>query len=607
MKKNTSSKSRTVSRKVSRKTRLAARSAAQGREAAAPAASAASLKNNKKAAAPTASRAVVTPVAPGEATPRAGKKAPAPVPARAAVLPVAAAVKSRSSVAPAPGSSAAVKLPAILFEGDFPPAAPATTAAPTGPVGRFELGPLAPPPISPTPTPTPPVTAQAAELPELPESYGTGRLLLTPRDPFWLYAHWDFSFEHLRRFNSRAVDGHLVLRVYQNAVGGLPVAEIRLHPESREWFVNVPVADTAYVADLGYYSAPGRWKSVVQSPVVQTPAAMMSADLTVQFATVPVEAAVQQVIEAVQESAAPVPSPAPAPAFAPTDLPTLSPVPAPAPALAAPVEAPRAELPPAGVELTPVEPSVPAAPLPPAAVESARVALPPIGERVKLPSQVPAARPAMRPPAPTTPAVAATAVPERTEQPVLPSVATPATPPPTAWTPAQERAFGAIIKLVEEVRRTWGGSEELVALIRQQLAETPVPALVPPGPVGPSLPPESPSSASLAAPASASAVPAKSGFWFNVNAELVIYGATEPDAEVTIGGRVIKLRKDGTFGYRFALPDGDFELPVVAVAADRSEGRAADLRFQRRTEYRGEVGAQPQDPALKPPTVENVG
>ena len=235
MKKTTSSKSRTVSRKVSRtasrKTGAAARSVGPA------------TKAEKKAVAPAASRAVVTPIVPLRATGRDGKTSPAPAPARAVVKPVAAA------------SAAPVILPAILFEGDFAPAAAALT--PTGPGHRFELGPLAPPPIAPT-TMTTPASARAVELPELPESYGTGRLLLTPRDPFWLYAHWDFSFEHLRRFNSRAVDGHLALRVYQNAVAGSPVTEIQLHPESREWFVNVPVADTAYVADLGFYGAPGQ-------------------------------------------------------------------------------------------------------------------------------------------------------------------------------------------------------------------------------------------------------------------------------------------------------------------------------------------------------------
>lgn len=98
----------------------------------------------------------------------------------------------------------------------------------------------------------------------------------------------------------------------------------------------------------------------------------------------------------------------------------------------------------------------------------------------------------------------------------------------------------------------------------------------------------------------------RKGFWFNVNAELIIYGATEPDAEVSIGGRVIQLRRDGSFSYRFALPDGDYELPAVAVSSDKSDARAAELKFGRSTEYRGEVGAHPQDPQLKLPLAASV-
>jgi hypothetical protein len=99
--------------------------------------------------------------------------------------------------------------------------------------------------------------------------------------------------------------------------------------------------------------------------------------------------------------------------------------------------------------------------------------------------------------------------------------------------------------------------------------------------------------------------PGAAGFWFNVNAELVIYGATEPDAQVTIGGRPIRLRPDGTFSYRFALPDGQHVLPIAVTSSD-GETRRAELRFERNTICQGEVGAHPQDPALKPPRAENV-
>ena len=96
------------------------------------------------------------------------------------------------------------------------------------------------------------------------------------------------------------------------------------------------------------------------------------------------------------------------------------------------------------------------------------------------------------------------------------------------------------------------------------------------------------------------------GFWLNVNTEVIIYGATEPDAKVAIGGREIRLRPDGSFSIRFALPDGHYELPVTAVSADQTDGRAAKLRLQRQTEYRGGVGAHPLDGQLKPPRVESV-
>jgi hypothetical protein len=87
--------------------------------------------------------------------------------------------------------------------------------------------------------------------------------------------------------------------------------------------------------------------------------------------------------------------------------------------------------------------------------------------------------------------------------------------------------------------------------------------------------------------------PAIREFWFNVNAELVIYGATEPDATVTLAGRIIGLRPDGTFSCRFALPDGHHEITASAAAADRSETRAATLKFSRSTDYRAEKNTSP--------------
>lgn len=65
----------------------------------------------------------------------------------------------------------------------------------------------------------------------------------------------------------------------------------------------------------------------------------------------------------------------------------------------------------------------------------------------------------------------------------------------------------------------------------------------------------------------------KRGFWFVLNTELIVYGATEADAKVTMQGKPVNLRPDGTFSLRFALPDGKQVIPVKAVSAHGLEER----------------------------------
>ncbi len=62
-------------------------------------------------------------------------------------------------------------------------------------------------------------------------------------------------------------------------------------------------------------------------------------------------------------------------------------------------------------------------------------------------------------------------------------------------------------------------------------------------------------------------------FWFVLDCELIVYGATEPDAAVTMQGKEVKLRPDGTFTIRYALPDGKIILDAVARSADGVEER----------------------------------
>ncbi len=385
-------------------------------------------------------------------------------------------------------------VPPILLEGDEPAASHVS-----GPGEKYSLG------------ATPP--AQSFSGGELPESYGTKKLFLTARDPHWLYAHWDLTREQQNELNAESTDGHLILRIFAGKIEGHPTYEIHVHPESRHWFAHVERAGNSYAAELGYYSALGKWLRVATSSSTLTPPDAAAKEDAAEFATIPFEFPFARLMQIIEDA---------------------------------------------------VRDNIPLA----QAIEELRRAghpdLPRFAHSIHSPVIAPGS----------------------TRQ----------------WTPEQEKALARIIS-IDETRRVWMGSLEITELIRRRLAHegnttSPVTAFGISSP-GIASSPTSPFGGG------AGASQAK-GFWFNVNAELIIYGATEPDAKVTLGGHEIKLRSDGTFSFRFALPDGKYDLPAVAVSADGTDGRAAELKFVRETQYLGDVGATPQDPSLKPPLPDNL-
>ncbi len=75
-------------------------------------------------------------------------------------------------------------------------------------------------------------------------------------------------------------------------------------------------------------------------------------------------------------------------------------------------------------------------------------------------------------------------------------------------------------------------------------------------------------------------------FWLVADAELIVYGATEPDATVYVDGEPIVLNSDGTFRFQMSFQDGQLKFPIVAVAADGEQNRAVRMDFERTTSDR---------------------
>lgn len=443
-----------------------------------------SIKNRRAAPKRTG---ITTPAAPRHRSPAAKVDPESETPKRAS---------ERKELTPkpaAPRRKIPLKIPPILLEGDQPEKMDAS-----GPGQRYALG------------PTPPAEKLKTEG-ELPESYGTRQLLLTARDPHWLYAHWDLAREQQLALNTVSRDGHLVLRVYFENPGGPLATEVHLHPESRHWFVHVERAGMKYVAELGYYSAAGDWKEISTSSATLAPPDKVSENSVAEFTAIPIELPMAKLLTLVKGA---------------------------------------------------------------------------VRENAPLAQALQELRGQGHPELPGLAAARTTAA---------------ATTAAAPWPREQERALAEVISM-DDVQRVWMGSLEITELIRRQFVRE-LASLSAAQPAGAQRAPTSPGGISSAG---AKAGERSRGFWFHVNAELIVYGATEPDATVTIAGRKITLQPDGSFSYRFALPDGKYELPVVAVSADGTDGRAAEMKFSRATEHRGDVGVSPQEPGLRQPLPENV-
>jgi hypothetical protein len=82
---------------------------------------------------------------------------------------------------------------------------------------------------------------------------------------------------------------------------------------------------------------------------------------------------------------------------------------------------------------------------------------------------------------------------------------------------------------------------------------------------------------------SAPLAPLGKDFHFQIDAELIVYGTTEPNAKVTLQGEPVNLRNDGSFTVRFSLPDSRQIIPAVAASFDGSEERTIVLAVERNT------------------------
>lgn len=69
----------------------------------------------------------------------------------------------------------------------------------------------------------------------------------------------------------------------------------------------------------------------------------------------------------------------------------------------------------------------------------------------------------------------------------------------------------------------------------------------------------------------------------DVEAELIVFGKTDPTASISVSGRPVKLQKDGAFTVRLDFPDKRQVLPITAETRDGLRQRTTVLAVERNT------------------------
>ncbi len=84
-------------------------------------------------------------------------------------------------------------------------------------------------------------------------------------------------------------------------------------------------------------------------------------------------------------------------------------------------------------------------------------------------------------------------------------------------------------------------------------------------------------------------------FHFDVDAELVVFGSTHPDAHVTIGTEPVKVRSDGTFSIRIPFPDRRQVLPATARSRDGVDEQTVVIAVERNTKVMEPLSLEGED------------
>lgn len=118
---------------------------------------------------------------------------------------------------------------------------------------------------------------------DIPSGYGKTESYLLPKDPAWLFLFWEITPATLDYLKSQYGEDTLqharsVIRLYDvtgisafNGTNAVNFYDMPVIFEARSWYINVPQSGRAYVADLGFVTADGKFILVSRSNQTAVP------------------------------------------------------------------------------------------------------------------------------------------------------------------------------------------------------------------------------------------------------------------------------------------------------------------------------------------------
>lgn len=117
---------------------------------------------------------------------------------------------------------------------------------------------------------------------ELLKTYGDTKVVILPKDPVWIFAYWEFSFDKFgelsRQYNGDFDSSAFVIRVYDvtgidfNGSNANKYFDIHANYDSLSWYINVGEYNRSWIVDVGFILKNGKFISVARSNLLKMPA-----------------------------------------------------------------------------------------------------------------------------------------------------------------------------------------------------------------------------------------------------------------------------------------------------------------------------------------------